>query len=67
MRNFAGRSKRSIRFHPEHVEPESADSWKSGQHQFVAGDDPVTGHALPAQYQRQYHITSCIKPSSLLQ
>jgi hypothetical protein len=60
MWNFARRNKRSVRFHPEHVEPQSADSGKSGQYQFVAGDDPVTGHALPSQYQRQYHITPCI-------
>ena len=60
MWNFAGRSKRSIRFHSEHVEPEPADSWKSGQHQFVAGDDPVPWHALPPLCQRQHHIAPCI-------
>ena len=46
--NFARHSERNVGFHPEYVQPQSADSRKSGQHQPVAGDDPVAGHALPA-------------------
>ena len=47
MRNLARDNEYRVKLHPWHVEPKSANSRKSRQHQYVSGDDPHAGHALP--------------------
>jgi hypothetical protein len=45
--NLARHGKLSVSLHAEHLEPQSPDSWKSGQHQHVSGDEPHDGTPCP--------------------
>jgi hypothetical protein len=63
MWKLAGHCRWSVKFHSEHLQPQSADSGQSGQHQHIAGDDPVARHALSSSSRWQHNLSTLLTAS----